>query len=329
MPSLQAPAHSSPFSSIYLVLPFNSICDQSQMSQHQLPNLPQPPHVFDKDVSLLREAGQEAGHKVRDIHGLIAASSEQPCCSIVIERVLQAENCAQLVSNAATLYTLVDREGPLGLAAAGITSDLDKLMRGLKEDPVVARCVEAVWNKQQHEQASDVVLDREKAKALLECRRDFSQHTPTNDNSGKIPTEVKDELKVVSSSFLQNLDKVDDCLWFTREELDGLPEDTIRELEDAPGSSPDKIRLPLSDPRSRWMLTKLNCPETRRKLYVGTREVVSNASTTFCCSSRWLMDLTSIRQRKMQGCLREQSAFGTKPLRNWAMPVIPLTGLSQ
>lgn len=275
-----APAHSS-------LLHFHSAfrfdpAINSKMSQHQLLALPQPPHVFDKDVSSLGEAAQEAGRRVREIQGLIASSSsseQQPCFTTVIERVLQAENHVQLVSNAATLYALVDREGPLGLAAAGITSELDKAMQNLKEDPVVSRCVEAVWDKQQREQASDMILDREKAKALLDCRRNCSQHTLVDEDSGKSLNEVKDELKGVGSRFLQNLDTADDCLWFTREELDGLPEEVIQEFEGAAGSSPDKIRLPLSDPRSRWMLTMLSCPETRRQLYVGIREMASNDST--------------------------------------------------
>jgi metallopeptidase MepB len=81
--------------------------------------------------------------------------------------------------------------------------------------------------------------------------------------------EIKKRLSEISIFFQKNLNEENGGLWFTLEELDGVPEDLITSLKKGEGENEGKVWLSFKYPDLFPTLKYANHAETRKKLFVS------------------------------------------------------------
>jgi len=80
--------------------------------------------------------------------------------------------------------------------------------------------------------------------------------------------EIKKQLSDLSISFQKNLNEENGGLWFTKEELEGVPEDLVSTWEKGTGENEGKIRLTFKYPDLFPTLKYAKNAETRRRVFV-------------------------------------------------------------
>lgn len=96
--------------------------------------------------------------------------------------------------------------------------------------------------------------------------------------------EIKKRLSQIQIAFQKNLNEENDGLWFTREELDGVPSDLVDGLKKGEGEHEGKIWLSFKYPDLFPTLKFATNAATRRKLLIANENKV--------CTVR-LLDMTS------------------------------------
>lgn len=205
----------------------------------------------------------------------------------VLRQLLQHENEMQLTSNLVTMIALVAPDAALRNAAAEASDKISHCMIDCKASNTdLFRLLDAVYQRQK----DDHTLDSESRKALVEERRSYVRKgmglagedagagAGAVGGAGSGCTTIGDiarRLQSIQSEFIKNLDEKPHCIWLTRAELVGIPEDALSGLETGTGELDGKLRLDLNGMQARWMLTVANSPATRQKIYLETRRVVS------------------------------------------------------
>ncbi|KAB5523997.1 hypothetical protein GE09DRAFT_1043450 [Coniochaeta sp. 2T2.1] len=144
---------------------------------------------------------------------------------------------------------------------------------GIKLSDKMFQLVDAVYQQQR----TDARLDQESRKALIEERRNYLRSgigrlsTPgtESDEGTHSVTRLTQRLKSIEAEFLRNLDEKENCIWLSRAELAGIPDDTIASMEVGTGELDGKLKLNLNGMQARWTLTVASLPATREKIYLG------------------------------------------------------------
>jgi len=82
--------------------------------------------------------------------------------------------------------------------------------------------------------------------------------------------EIKKRLSHISIEFQMNLNQEKGAIWFSRQELVGVPEDLLSELEQAKLEEVDKLRLTFKGPDIAPVMDFALNSETRRKLLIAS-----------------------------------------------------------
>ncbi|KAK1834266.1 peptidase family M3-domain-containing protein [Podospora conica] len=80
--------------------------------------------------------------------------------------------------------------------------------------------------------------------------------------------EIKKRLSQIAIAFQKNLNEENGHIWFTKEELDGVPQDVLDTLEKGTGDNEGKLRLSFKYPDLFPTLKFAKNPETRKKLFI-------------------------------------------------------------
>ncbi|KAK3319004.1 peptidase family M3-domain-containing protein [Apodospora peruviana] len=80
--------------------------------------------------------------------------------------------------------------------------------------------------------------------------------------------EIKKRLSQIQIAFQKNLNEENGGIWFTKEELDGVPEDVLVNLEKGKDENEGKLRLSFKYPDLLPTLKFAKNPETRKKLFI-------------------------------------------------------------
>ncbi|KAK1755575.1 peptidase family M3-domain-containing protein [Echria macrotheca] len=80
--------------------------------------------------------------------------------------------------------------------------------------------------------------------------------------------EIKKRLSQISIAFQKNLNEENGGIWFTKEELDGVPGDVLDGLEKGTGENEGKLRLSFKYPDLFPTLKFAKNPDTRKKLFI-------------------------------------------------------------
>ena len=87
--------------------------------------------------------------------------------------------------------------------------------------------------------------------------------------------DIKKRLSEIQIEFQKNLNEEDGGIWFTPEELDGVPQDVLDGLEKGTAENEGKIKLSFKYPDLFPTLKFAKKPETRRRVFIENENKVS------------------------------------------------------
>lgn len=132
----------------------------------------------------------------------------------------------------------------------------------MRED--VFRLVDAALKKKE-------ALDPESQRLLEKSHKDFIQYglgIPAGPDRDRFK-EIKKRLSQISTIFQKNLNEETGGIWFTPEELDGVPHDTISGLKKGDGENAGKLWLTFKYPDLFPALRYAKTAETRKRILVN------------------------------------------------------------
>jgi metallopeptidase MepB len=137
----------------------------------------------------------------------------------------------------------------------------------------VFRLVDAVFNKGE-------TLDPESQRVLEESRRDYIRN-----GLALSPGSARDRYKAIAerlsdikTDYQKNVDENAGGIWFTRKEIDGLPQDVIEGLEKGTAENIGKLRVTFKPTDYSPLMRFAQNPETRKRALV---ERENRASVSF------------------------------------------------
>jgi metallopeptidase MepB len=182
----------------------------------------------------------------------------------VLRPLAQDEDERQLVSSVLGLYLKVSTDPAVREASAQAEIARSNFMIdcGMRED--VFRLVDSVFQK------NEATVDPESRKLLVEERRNYVRNgLALSSQSGRDRLkEIQKRLTTIRTEFAKNLDEEEEAIWFTPEELAGVPEDVLIGLDRGTGELEGKLKVTLKqtdiDPLMQFAVSS----ETRRETFI-------------------------------------------------------------
>lgn len=209
----------------------------------------------------------------------------------VIRPQIEDENESALSARILSFYQYVSADSALRDASTEADKTMDEfsIECSMRED--VFRLVDAVYNnsglpeslgKDKH-RLIDAALaktagldDVESARLLEKERKSYIRNglgLPEGEKRDRFK-EIKMRLSQIQIAFQKNLNEENNGIWFTREELDGVPQDVLDTLEKGTGDNEGKIRLTFKYPDLFPTLKFAKSPETRRRVFIENENKV-------------------------------------------------------
>ncbi|EGS21800.1 metalloendopeptidase-like protein [Thermochaetoides thermophila DSM 1495] len=204
----------------------------------------------------------------------------------VLKPQIEDENQASLSNRVLGFYQYVSADSELRNASTEAEKILDEfaIECSMRED--VFRLVDAVYKNsglsETLEKDKDRVIDEALAKSVgfddIESARLLHKERKSYIKNGLgLPEgpqrdrfkEIKKRLSQIQIEFQKNLNEENGGLWFTPEELDGVPQDVLDTLEKGTGENEGKLRLTFKYPDLFPTLKFAKNPETRKKVFIA------------------------------------------------------------
>lgn len=215
------------------------------MAPDHLRKPPQAPPIFTATAqSIVDDAKRliESSRKVQD-DVVEKVSPESASFASVMKPLAQDENIMALESHILGFYQAVSTEQQLRDASSKAEELMDEFFieTVMRED--VFKLVDAALKKGES-------LDPESRRLLEKEHKDYIRNglgLPAGEKRDRFK-EIKKRLSQISIEFQKNLNEENGGIWFTREQLDGVPEDVLGELKKGEGENEGKLRLTFKYP---------------------------------------------------------------------------------
>lgn len=178
------------------------------------------------------------------------------------------ENEANLSGRILGFYQYVSADADLRNASTEAEKIMDdfSIECNMRED--VFQLVDAVFKNQK---TAEPNLDAESLRLLDKERKHYIKNglgLPQGPQRDRFK-EIKKRLSQISIQFQKNLNEENGALWFTKEELDGVPADLVDGLEKGTGENEGKVKLTFKYPDLFPALKFAKSSETRKKLFIA------------------------------------------------------------
>ncbi|KAI5920605.1 peptidase family M3 [Camillea tinctor] len=186
----------------------------------------------------------------------------------VLAPMAEDENQSQLSTRILGFYQYVSGNADL----RNSSTEAEKLMDefsiecNMRED--VYNLVEAAFQSQKTQEPD---LDPESLRLLEKERKGYIRNglgIPSGPQRDRFK-EIKKRLSQISIEFQKQLNEENGGLWFTKEELEGVPEDVVDGLEKGTGENEGKVKLSFKYPDLFPTLKFAKNPETRKKVFIS------------------------------------------------------------
>lgn len=176
------------------------------------------------------------------------------------------ENEATLSNRVLGFYQYVSSDEELRNASSKAESILDEfgIEQSMRED--VFKIVDAVFQKK-----DSLNLDPESLRLLEKDRKSYIKNgldIPAGPKRDRFK-EIKKRLSQITIAFQKNLNEEKGGLYFTREELDGVPTDLVDTWDKGSGENEGKLRVSFKYPDLFPTMKFAKNAETRRKVFVA------------------------------------------------------------
>ncbi len=235
------------------------------MAPQALRKPPQAPPVFTATPSSLIDDTKRLVGISRKLQDKIVAEVTDESASFkdVVLPMAYDENTMALEAHIIGFYQAVSTDQALRDSSTEADKLLDdfSIESSMRED--VYKLVDAALTKEEK-------LDPE-SQRLLEKERKSYIHNGLGISAGPKRDrfkEIKKRLSQISIVFQKNLNEENGGIWFTRDELDGVPEDVLSGLQKGEGENAGKVRLTFKYPDLFPTLKYATNPVTRKKVFI-------------------------------------------------------------
>lgn len=270
--------------------------NQPAVSMSKYANPPQPPPLFTGTKESIVSDSQALCDKTRSLLDKLVAEIDpkdptQATFDKVIVPQIEDENASSLTGRILGFYQYVSGEEALRNASTEAEKIMDEfgIEMGMRED--VFQLVDAVYKDSGLEaakaRAKDGLIDdklaadlglagAEAARFLDKERKGYIRNglgLPVGEKRDRFK-EIKKRLSQIQIQFQKNLNEENGGIWFTMEQLDGVPSDVIDGLEKGTGENEGKVKLSFKYPDLFPTLKFAKNPETRKKLFIDNENKV-------------------------------------------------------
>ncbi|KAH9908506.1 Metalloprotease [Xylariomycetidae sp. FL2044] len=194
--------------------------------------------------------------------------------SSVLAPMVEDENKSQLSSRILGFYQYVSGDADLRNASTEAETLMDDfgIECNMRED--VYNLVEAAFQGQKQKEPG---LDPESLRLLEKERKGYIRYglgLPKGPQRDRFK-EIKKRLSTIGIEFQKNLNEENGGLWFTKEELDGVPSDVVDGLEKGTGENEGKVKLSFKYPDLFPTLKFAKNPETRKKVFIANENKIN------------------------------------------------------
>ncbi|PLN85016.1 metallopeptidase MepB [Aspergillus taichungensis] len=235
------------------------------MAPEHLRRPPQAPPVFTATAQSIIEDAKRLVATSRKVQDDVVANvtPESASFASVLKPLAQDENVMALESHILGFYQAVSTEQQLRDASSKAEELMDEFFieAAMRED--VFKLVDAVLQKNES-------IDPESRRLLEKEHKDYIRNglgLPAGPKRDRFK-EIKKRLSQISIEFQKNLNEENEGIWFTREELDGVPEDVLSGLKKGEGENDGKLWLTFKYPDLFPTMKYAKNPETRKKVMI-------------------------------------------------------------
>lgn len=236
------------------------------MAPAHLRTPPQAPPVFTATPNSIIEDTKRLINKSRQAQDSVVSGvkPEQAAFNNVVLPLAQDENTMALEAHILGFYQAVSTDSTLRDASTEAEKLMDDFFieSSMRED--VFQLVASVLKKGEQ-------LDPESQKLLEKEHKDFIRNglgLPAGPKRDRFK-EIKKRLSQISIEFQKNLNEENGGIWFTREELNGVPDDVLSGLKKGEGENEGKLRLSFKYPDLFPTLKYATNAATRQKVMVA------------------------------------------------------------
>ncbi|KAI1133216.1 Metalloprotease [Nemania abortiva] len=194
--------------------------------------------------------------------------------------MVEDENEAQLSSRILGFYQYVSGDAELRDAS----SEAEKLMDDFSIECVMREDIYALVEAAfQAQKTNEPNLDPESLRLLEKERKGYIRNglgLPKGPQRDRFK-EIKKRLSQIGIQFQKTLNEENGGLWFTREELDGVPSDVVDGLEKGTGENEGKVKLSFKYPDLFPALKFAKNPETRKKVFIANENKCNENAPRF------------------------------------------------
>ena len=235
---------------------------------------PQPPPLFTgTKESIVTDAKALCDTTRSLLDKVVAAESpEKGTFTSVMLPQLEDENEANLSARILGFYQYVSGNEELRNASTKAEEVLDEfsIECNMRED--VFKLVEGVYNRK----ADAADMDPESRHLLEKEYKGYIKNglgLPAGEKRDRFK-EIKKRLSQISIQFQKNLNEENGGIWFTREQLEGVPKDVVDGFEKGEGENEGKVRLTFKYPDLFPTLKFALNPETRKEVFMKSENKV-------------------------------------------------------
>lgn len=239
---------------------------------------PQPPPLFTGTPETIVPDAKKLCDSTRTLLDKVVADEtpDKGTFSSVMLPQLEDENDANLSARILGFYQFVSANEALRNSSTQAEEVLDEfsIECNMRED--VFKLVEGVYNRK--DGATD--MDGESRHLLEKEYKGYIKNglgLPAGPKRDRFK-EIKMRLSQISIQFQKNLNEENGGIWFTREQLEGVPDDVVNSLEKGEGENEGKLKLSFKYPDLFPTLKFALNPETRREVFMKNENKVCSES---------------------------------------------------
>ncbi|KAI0830999.1 Metalloprotease [Hypoxylon sp. FL0890] len=252
------------------------------MAADKYKNPPQAPPTFTGTKESIVNDAKSICNTTRSLLDNVVANVpvEKASFSSVLSPIAEDEDQSQLSTRILGFYQYVSADADLRNASTEAEKIMDEfsIECNMRED--VFKLVDAAFEAQKSKEPD---LDAESLRLLEKERKGYIRNglgLPQGPQRDRFK-EIKTRLSQISIEFQKNLNEEDGGLWFTKEELDGVPSDVVDGLEKGTGENEGKLKLSFKYPDLFPTLKFAKNPETRKKVFIANENKVDQNAPLF------------------------------------------------
>ena len=226
---------------------------------------PQAPPLFTGTAESIVADTERLIKESRDMQDKLAKEIKPEAATFdnILLELAHDENTAALSSHILGFYQAVSEHQDLRDASTKADELLNSfsIESSMRED--IYQLVDAVFQKKPQ-------LESEPQRLLEKERKSFIRNglnLPVGPKRDRFK-EIKLRLSQLSIQFQKTLNEEKGGIWFTPEEMDGLPKDVLQDLQKGEGENAGKLRLTFKYPHLFPALKYITIPKTRKRIYI-------------------------------------------------------------